>query len=113
MAPSISEQVTAVSVVPGKTVAWAAQSTRPKTSGQHEPIYELLRPYEEFPTEITGPTAWKADDYKNNPERWTHWWSEEEISVIETAAKSFLEAGKDLVTITKVYPTRKIRPERC
>jgi hypothetical protein len=25
-----------------------------KTSGQHEPLYKLLRPYSDFPKEITG-----------------------------------------------------------
>lgn len=40
-----------------------------KTSGQHNPDYSLLRPYQQFPQEITGSTVWRADDYRNNPER--------------------------------------------
>lgn len=102
MAPSVSEQLPTAVPVGGKTIIDG--ETRPRTSGQHEPIYELLRPYEEFPKEITGPTVWKAEDYTENRERWTHWWSESEIAEIESAAKAFLAAGKDLVTITKVIP---------
>ena len=102
MAPSVSEQVIVVPVTLGKGVQ---RESRPRTSGQHEPIFELLRPYEEFPVEITGPTAWKAEEYANNRERWTHWWSEPEIAEIESAARAFHNAGKDLVTITKVNPS--------
>jgi hypothetical protein len=28
-----------------------------KTSGQHDPLYDLLRPYSDFPKEITGVCA--------------------------------------------------------
>ena len=43
-----------------------------KTSGQHPPLYEQLRSYDDFPKEIAGATVWD-DDYKRNPERWTHY----------------------------------------
>ncbi|KAK7527930.1 uncharacterized protein IWZ02DRAFT_396404 [Phyllosticta citriasiana] len=72
-----------------------------KTSGQHAPLYDLLRPYEDFPKEITGPTVWSADDYKNNPERWTHPFSEEEVAELGAAADKFIADGIPLTGISK------------
>lgn len=79
-----------------------------KTSGQHPPIYSQLRPYEAFPQEITGPTVWKADDYRNAPERWTHVFTEEENAEIGAAADAFRASGTPLTGITRdnfVLPT--------
>lgn len=73
-----------------------------KTSGQQDPIGDLLKPYSAFPKEITGPTVWDAKDYKNNPERWTHPFSEDEIAEISEAADSFISSGTPLTGITKV-----------
>lgn len=74
-----------------------------KTSGQHPPQYNQLQPYSSFPTQITGPTVWKAEDYANNPERWTHHFTEEEIAEMSDAADKFLAAGTPLTGITKVF----------
>jgi hypothetical protein len=73
-----------------------------KTSGQHPPLYDLLRPFSDFPKEITGPTVWKAEDYKDNPEKWTHRFTEDEISELSEAADQFIAAGIPLTGITKV-----------
>jgi hypothetical protein len=73
-----------------------------KTSGQHPPIYDALRPYSEFPKEITGPTAWKAEDYTNNPERWVHDFSDEEIEELSVVADKFLADGIPLTGISQV-----------
>ncbi|KAL1393955.1 hypothetical protein HDK64DRAFT_13868 [Phyllosticta capitalensis] len=72
-----------------------------KTSGQHAPLYDQLRPYEDFPKEITGPTVWNADNYKNNPERWTHPFSEEEVAELSAAADKFIADGIPLTGISK------------
>ena len=74
-----------------------------KTSGQHPPLYDELRPYEDFPEHIAGDTVWKADDYENNPERWTHHLTQEEITELSDAADRFKEAGIPLTGISKVY----------
>ncbi|EME39978.1 hypothetical protein DOTSEDRAFT_74740 [Dothistroma septosporum NZE10] len=80
-----------------------------KTSGQHNPIYELIRPYSEFPKEINGPTVWKAEDYRNNPERWTHGFSEEEIAELGTAADAFIASETPLAGMTKaLFPVPKL-----
>ena len=73
-----------------------------KTSGQHPPLYDQLRPFEDFPDEITGPTVWHAEDYKHNPERWTHQFSEDEIAELSAAADQFKESGTPLTGISKV-----------
>lgn len=73
-----------------------------KSSGQLDPIYSLIRPYEEFPKEITGPTVWKAEDYKDNAEKWTHTFTADEIAELGAAADAFIEAGHPLTGMTKV-----------
>lgn len=73
-----------------------------KTSGQHNPIYSQLTPPSKFPKEISGPTVWKAEDYRDNPERWTHVFSEEEIAELGGAADEFIESGRTLTAMAKV-----------
>jgi hypothetical protein len=73
-----------------------------KTSGQHPPIPEAIRPYSDFPTEITGPTVWKAEDYANNPERWIHVLNEEEIAELSATADQFLAEKIPLTGISQV-----------
>ncbi|OCK99320.1 taurine catabolism dioxygenase TauD [Cenococcum geophilum 1.58] len=72
-----------------------------KTSGQHPPLYDQLKPYSSFPKEITGPTVWKAEEYINNPERWTHPFSEDEIAEISQTADKFLADAMPLTGISK------------
>lgn len=94
MAPSISE------IPPGHDVQ--AAKYRGLTSGQHEPDFASIPPFSEFPEELTGPTVWAAEDYRNNPERWVRQWSDDEIAEIETATDAFLGAGYPLTKIKKV-----------
>lgn len=77
-----------------------------KTSGQHEPIASKIQPFDKFPKDITGPTLWKAEDFRTNPEKWTHAFSGEEISELSTAADKFIASGLPLTAISKV----KIQP---
>ena len=77
-----------------------------KTSGQHAPLYNELRPFEDFPDEITAPTLWKSEDYAHNPERWTHVFTEDEIAEMSEAANRFLAAKTPLTGITKVSPQK-------
>ena len=73
-----------------------------RTSGQHPPLYELLESYDAFPTKISGPTLWQADDYTSHPERWIHRFSPAEIDEMNIAADHFLASGVPLTGITKV-----------
>lgn len=73
-----------------------------RTSGQHPPLYNALKPYSEFPTEITGPTLWKKEDYESKPERWTHPFTDEEIQELSDTADAFIASGTPLTGISKV-----------
>ena len=73
-----------------------------KTSGQHNPIYAQLTPPSQFPKEISGPTVWKAEDYRDHPERWTHVFSKEEIAELGNAADEFIRGGQPLTAMAKV-----------
>jgi hypothetical protein len=73
-----------------------------KTSGQHPPLYDLLRPYSDFPKEISGETVWKAEDYANNPERWVHVFNDEEIAELSATADKFLADKIPLTGISQV-----------
>jgi len=73
-----------------------------RTSGQHPPIYDQLKPYSEFPKEITGPTLWRKEDYVNNPEKWIHPFTDEEIQELGDTADRFIESGTPLTGITRV-----------
>ncbi|KAG9238649.1 hypothetical protein BJ875DRAFT_24228 [Amylocarpus encephaloides] len=72
-----------------------------KTSGQHPPLIDDIRPYSEFPTEISGETVWKAEDYINNPERWVHVFNEVEISELSAVADRFIADGTPLTGISQ------------
>lgn len=73
-----------------------------KTSGQHPPVYSRVRPYADFPKGHTGPTVWKAEDYRENPELWTHRFSDDEIKEIGEAADQFIQKQVPLTGISKV-----------
>jgi hypothetical protein len=73
-----------------------------KTSGQHEPVPDLLRPYEAFPEKIQGPTVWTREDYKDQPEKWTHRFTKEETEELGKASDDFIAAGIPLTGISQV-----------
>jgi hypothetical protein len=103
MAPALTESAPAVlpHALANQPVSKSIFPDGLKTSGQHNPIYSLIRPYEDFPREITGQTVWKAEDYRDHPERWTHVFSREEIAELEAAADAFIAAGTPLTAIAK------------
>lgn len=72
------------------------------TSGQHDPLYDVLAPYEAYPKEITGRSLWKAEDFRKSPESWTYWWTPEQLEALSKTADEFLAAKRSLTTITKV-----------
>ncbi|KAJ5545278.1 Taurine catabolism dioxygenase TauD/TfdA [Penicillium sp. DV-2018c] len=79
-----------------------------KTTGQHEPLWEHILPFDKFPKQITGPTVWKAEEYRDHPEKWTHSFTEEQIAELSDAADKFLASGTPLTGIEKsnfVLPT--------
>lgn len=90
-----------------------------KTTGQHPPLYDALRPFDKFPKSISGPTLWKPEDYKDAPEKWTHRFSAEEIAELSATADAFLAATTPLTGISKVVfiplstPTSKANNNRA
>ena len=112
MAPALTESSAPTAphlLGTGETSSKAIFPDGLKTSGQHGPVYSLLPPYEDYPKEITGPTVWKAEDYRNNPERWTHVFSDEEIAELGDTADQFIASGAPLTGITKaLFPLPKL-----
>jgi hypothetical protein len=102
MAPALTESPTQAPVFTYDRPSKAIFPDGIKTSGQTHPDYSQLKPYSEFPKEISGPTVWKAEDYQNNPERWVHRFSEDEIKELSAAADDFLASGTPMTGITKV-----------
>ncbi|KAJ5101598.1 hypothetical protein NUU61_003820 [Penicillium alfredii] len=72
-----------------------------KTTGQHPPLYDHIRPFDRFPRQITGPTVWKPEEFRDNPEKWTHVFSPEQIEELSTAADAFLTSKTPLTGISK------------
>lgn len=72
-----------------------------RTSGQHPPLYDVLKPYSAFPKHITGPTVWQASEFKSNPERWIHPLTSSEIEELSQAADAFIASGTPLTGISK------------
>jgi hypothetical protein len=73
-----------------------------RTSGQHPPLYDALRPYEDFPKEISGPTVWQKEEFENSPERWTHRFTKDELAELGATADRFIASGTPLTGISKV-----------
>lgn len=75
---------------------------RPLTQGQSDVSLDLVQPYSNFPLKVTGPTVWKAEDFRSKPDLWKKQWSAEQIRDLEQAYDLFKESGKPITSITKV-----------
>jgi hypothetical protein len=75
---------------------------RPRTQGQHDVVFDLVAPYEQFPRKVTGPTVWRAEDFRAKPELWKERWSDEQIADLERAYESFQGSGRPITAISKV-----------
>jgi hypothetical protein len=104
MAPSILEAQPPTGHTLSKTL-----DRKNLTSGQHPPIQSALRPYSEFPKKIQGQTVWKSEDYQNNPERWIHDFSEDELEELSTVADKFIAEEIPLTEVSKeTFPLTKL-----
>lgn len=84
------------------TIADAFNTSQTFTSGQHEPIPDLIAPYESFPKVIIGPTVWKREEFLEDTSRWQHRWTSEQIAELEKSYDAFVASGLDLPSINKV-----------
>jgi hypothetical protein len=73
-----------------------------KTSGQTHPNLDQIKPYSTFPKEITGKTVWKGEEFKDNPEKWTHRFTAEEVQELSDTADAFIQSSTPLTGITRV-----------
>ncbi|WOO84275.1 Taurine hydroxylase-like protein SAT17 [Vanrija pseudolonga] len=71
------------------------------TSGQHEPLFDILTPYEQFPKEVTGPTVWTKEEFESNPKAWKWRWTPEQIADLEAAYDEWEKTGKSLPEINR------------
>ncbi|KAH6976317.1 hypothetical protein BKA56DRAFT_552956 [Ilyonectria sp. MPI-CAGE-AT-0026] len=104
MAPGALIDEPALAPLPQVKNAEAPRSIFPdgiRTSGQHPPLYDRLKPYSEFPQEISGPTLWKQEDYVDQPDKWTHPFTDEEIQELSDTADRFIASGTPLTGISK------------
>ena len=101
MSPALTETHPNVQPLFQKPESKAPSNNDTKTSGQHPPVYDKLFPFDSFPSQISGPTVWKAEDYRNNPSQWIHPFTPTELTEMSKAADDFLVAGKPLTEISK------------
>ncbi|KAJ5151337.1 uncharacterized protein N7482_010589 [Penicillium canariense] len=99
MASAVVE--TATSQVMPTSIDLSAFPDGLKTSGQHPPVSSRIRPYSDFPKVHGGPTVWKAEDYRENPDRWTHRLTDEEINELGTVADEYIQKDLPLTGISK------------
>lgn len=102
MAPALLETLPTAPYQSKKAVDTTIFHDGIKTSGQHPPLYDQLRPYSEFPKVCSGPSLWKPEDYKDNPEKWVHRFTDEEIEELGSVADKFIADGIPLTGISKV-----------
>jgi hypothetical protein len=82
-----------------------------RTTGQHPPLYDLLKPYTAFPKTITGPTVWLASDFAPHPSRWIHPLTPSEITELSFAADAFLTSSTPLEGISQqTFPLPTLAP---
>jgi hypothetical protein len=72
------------------------------TQGQKDVSFDLVQPYSSFPRKVVGPTVWQAQEFRDDPERWQHQWSSDQIQDLEQAYESFRVSGKPLTSVSKV-----------
>lgn len=72
-----------------------------KTSGQTNPDYDQIKPFDEFPKKITGKTVWEAKDFADDPEKWVHRFTEQEVKELSHAADAFIASETPLTGICK------------
>lgn len=101
MAPSATQILPTAPIQSKKLVDTAIFHDGIKTSGQHPPVYDQLRPYSDFPKECTGPTVWTASDYSNNPEKWVHRFTEDELEELGSVSDRYIADGLPLTGVSK------------
>jgi hypothetical protein len=72
------------------------------TSGQQDPDLSLLKPYSEFPKEVTGRTVWSREDFVDNESLWKRTWTPEHIAALNEAYDKFAATDVSIPEINRV-----------
>lgn len=102
MAPAATSSLPTAPHDLGEPISWDLFPDGLKTTGQHPPLYDHIIPFDKFPNQIDGQTVWKAEDYRENPEKWTHVFTQDQIDELSTASDAFLASKTPLTGISKV-----------
>jgi hypothetical protein len=70
-------------------------------SGQREPEYDLLTPFEDMPEQITGRTVWTKEQLEQESNRWLRHFSNEEVDQIEQAIRDVESKGLQLADVDR------------
>lgn len=71
------------------------------SSGQREPEYGLLTPYESMPKQISGRTVWTKEELMADTSRWIRPFTDIEIRHIQTAVQTIESQDLDLSQINR------------
>lgn len=71
------------------------------SSGQREPEYDILTPYESMPKQISGRTVWTKEELVADTARWIRPFNELEIQHISTAVQNIESQNLDLPQISR------------
>ncbi|KAF4932447.1 Taurine hydroxylase-like protein SAT17 [Colletotrichum fructicola] len=71
------------------------------SSGQREPEYDLLEPYESMPEAIVGRTVWTKEDLEADSSRWLRVFSPDEVTHIESAVHDIEKNNLQLSEVDK------------
>lgn len=69
------------------------------TSGQLDAGINKLAKYSCYPKEITGKTVWRTEQFASKSD-WTYVWNDNEIELLEKAARDFHQSGVPLEQIS-------------
>ncbi|KAK0368050.1 taurine catabolism dioxygenase TauD [Colletotrichum limetticola] len=70
-------------------------------SGQREPDYDLLQPFETMPEEISGSTVWVKEELSQNTGRWLYHFTEDQVKHVIAAVRDIENRGFQLSEVDK------------
>ncbi|KAK1526849.1 taurine catabolism dioxygenase TauD [Colletotrichum paranaense] len=70
-------------------------------SGQREPDYDLLQPFETMPEEISGSTVWVKEELSQKTGRWLYHFTEDQVKHVIAAVRDIENRGFQLSEVDK------------
>ncbi|KAH8879204.1 Clavaminate synthase-like protein [Thozetella sp. PMI_491] len=81
------------------------------SSGQREPEYHLLAPFQSMPKQITDRTVWTKEELEKDPTRWLRPFSAAEVDQIQKAIQQVEDKGLELAQVdrsTFILPSKLV-----